>query len=118
MFSILNESNPYKMLFNCKPNYTTFKIFGCACYPLIRPYNKIKVDFRSTCYLFLDYNLHNKGYICLSPTRKTYISWHVMFNEDMFPYFVPHNKFHNQTSNTNNTFETIPPLTILQCQCN
>ena len=72
-----------------KPDYTKFRSFGCACYPLMCPYNKHKLDFRSACCLFLGYSLHNKGYIGISSSGKNFISKHVVFNEDVFSYSNP-----------------------------
>ena len=63
---LLNKS-PYTLLFHTALKYTQLKTFGCACYPLLRPYNKHKLDFKSACCLFLGYNLQNRGYIYLSP---------------------------------------------------
>jgi len=71
---VLQNKSPYVALFHKDPTYTHLKSFGCACYPLLRPYNTHKLDFKSTCCLFFGYNLYNKGYICLSPTGKVYIS--------------------------------------------
>jgi len=36
---VLKGENPYKMLIKGKPDYKKFKVFGCACYPNLRPYN-------------------------------------------------------------------------------
>ena len=60
---VLHNSNPYTMLFNKNPNYVIFKVFGCACFPLLRPYNRNKFDFHSQQCLFLGYSVTNKGYI-------------------------------------------------------
>lgn len=60
------------------------KVFGCACYLLLCPYNKHKFDFLSSLCLFLGYRAKTKGYICLSPSGKTYISRHVKLNEQLF----------------------------------
>jgi len=92
---ILQNKSPYELLFHKLPDYNTFKTFGCACYPLLRPYNKHKLDFKSACCIFLSYSVHNKGYICLSNTGKVYISRHVIFHEQLFPYDLPEYKFHH-----------------------
>ena len=34
----LNFSSPWQQLFGNSPNYMTLKVFGCACYPWLRPY--------------------------------------------------------------------------------
>lgn len=84
----LNYDNPYHMLFNKQPNYNFFKFFCCACYPLLRPYNTHKLDFLSSLSMFIGYSLGHKGYLCLSPTGKTYISRHVFFMKLFFLF--PH----------------------------
>jgi histone deacetylase 1/2 len=82
----LNFKIPYHVLFQKLPDYTTFKPFGCVCFPLLRPYNAYKFDFRSQQCIFLGYSNTHKGYKCLSPTGKIYISKDVLFNETSFPY--------------------------------
>lgn len=44
---VLQNSNPFELLYNKPPNYTDLKIFGCAVYPWLRPYNKHKFSFRT-----------------------------------------------------------------------
>ena len=53
---VLDNVSPHEKLFSSKPNYTFLRIFGCACYPLLRPYNQHKFDFKSSLCLFLVYN--------------------------------------------------------------
>ena len=112
--SVLNNNNPYETLFYRKPDYHSFRIFGCACYPLLRPYNKRKLDFRSFMWLFLGYNSNHKGYICLSTIGRTNISWHVIFNENLFPYSLNPNPFKSTNFSTNNQSSPTLPLTIIQ----
>jgi len=45
--AIFNKSL-HALLFQKELDYTMLKTFGCACYPLLRPYNKHKLDFKST----------------------------------------------------------------------
>lgn len=77
---------PYSMLFHTTPDYKFLRVFGCACFPLLRPYHSHKLDFRSQECLFLGYSTSHKGYKCLSPCGKLYISKDVLFNESRFPY--------------------------------
>ena len=79
----------------------------------MRPYNKHKLDFRSACCLFLGYSLHNKGYICLSSSGKTFISRHVVFNEDVFPYSNPQYGFLPALSTPSISPPIHPTLTVL-----
>lgn len=82
----LNFSVPYTVLFGQPPSYQQhLKAFGCACFAFLRPYNSHKLEFRSHECLFLGYSNH-KGYKCLSPSGKVFISKDVVFNETRFPY--------------------------------
>lgn len=83
---VINYSSPYYCLRNTSPDYLFLRVFGCACFPLLRPYNNHKLDFRTTKCLFLGYSPHHKGYKCLSPNGRLYISRDVKFNELYFPY--------------------------------
>jgi histone deacetylase 1/2 len=82
----LNFKIPYTVLYQKDPDYTLFKTFGCACFPLLRPYNSYKFDFRSHECIFLGYSNSHKGYKCLSPNGRIFVSKDVLFNEARFPY--------------------------------
>lgn len=73
-------------LFKHKIDYAFLRVFGCACCPLLRPYNKNKLQFRSQECIFLGYSPMHKGYKCLSSDDRIYISKYVVFNEAKFPY--------------------------------
>lgn len=62
------------------------KTFGCACYPCLRPYNQHKLQFHTTKCVFLGYSGSHKGYKCLSSTGRIFVSRHVVFNEQNFPF--------------------------------
>jgi hypothetical protein len=83
----LQNNSPFQKLFNRSPDYKFLKIFGYACFPNLRPYNKHKFDFRSQQCVFLGYSLNHKGYKCLHPpTGRIYISRDVVFHESIFPF--------------------------------
>ena len=44
--TIANET-PTERLLHVTPDYTTLRVFGCACWPNLRPYNARKLMFRS-----------------------------------------------------------------------
>jgi histone deacetylase 1/2 len=84
---VLNMKTPIELLLNEQPDYTFFKVFGCACWPHLRPYNKRKQEFRSKKCVFLGYSSLHKGYRCLHvPTNRLYISRDVVFDEHVFPF--------------------------------
>lgn len=80
-----NES-PYSLIFHKEPDYKLLKPFGCACYPCLKPYNQHKLQFHTTRCVFLGYSNSHKGYKCLNSHGRTFISRHVIFNEDLFPF--------------------------------
>ena len=108
----LNYKSPLEVLYKIKPDYTFLKIFGCLCYPHLRPYNKHKLEFRSKPCTFLGYSGLHKGYKCLDQSGRLYISRHVVFNENVFPY-NSNSKYENQnTSQINQAFPNTVPITI------
>jgi histone deacetylase 1/2 len=42
---VVGMQTPLERLLGEKPDYTFFKVFGYACWPHLRPYNKHKLDF-------------------------------------------------------------------------
>ena len=83
---VLNNKSPFEMVFHKTPEYTIMKVFGCSCYPYLRPYNHHKFAFRSQRCIFLGYSSHHKGYVCLHSSERVYISNHVVFDETSFPF--------------------------------
>jgi histone deacetylase 1/2 len=59
---ILNKTSPYEIVYGHTPDYHFLKVFGCACWPYLRPYNKHKIDFRSKNCIFIGYSLDHYGY--------------------------------------------------------
>ncbi len=41
---LLHNISPFEKLFTTSPNHSFFKIFGCACWPNLRPYNTHKLE--------------------------------------------------------------------------
>ena len=88
---VLQNNSPYFTLFQKVPDYKSLRVFGCLCYPFIRPYNSHKLQYRSIQSLFLGYSLHNKGFLCLDfLTGRVYITPHVVFDEGQFPLAKTH----------------------------
>jgi histone deacetylase 1/2 len=44
---VLDMKTPLEKLLHQTPDYTFLKVFGCACWPHLCPYNKQKLEFRS-----------------------------------------------------------------------
>jgi hypothetical protein len=80
----LRYSTPYTKLYNKDPNYSMLRIFGCKCYPLLKPYISHKLEYRSKACIFFGYS--HAGYRCLDPiTDKVYLSRNIVFYENLFP---------------------------------
>ncbi|KZV26181.1 hypothetical protein F511_06348 [Dorcoceras hygrometricum] len=77
----LGAKSPFFCLYGRRPDYSHLRVFGCLCFPCLRPYNTHKLAFRSTPCTFLGYSEHHKGYKCLHSSGRVYISRHVQFNE-------------------------------------
>jgi hypothetical protein len=87
---VLQNSSPFQKLFNLRPNYSFLRVFGCACWPHLRPYNRHKLDYRSAECIFLGYSPSHRGYKCLHlPSGRVYISRHVIFDKSLFPFSRP-----------------------------
>ncbi|CAA7029023.1 unnamed protein product [Microthlaspi erraticum] len=103
---ILHLQSPYQKLFGVAPNYDKLRVFGCSCYPWMRPYNHHKLDDRSLRCVFLGYSNTQSAYYCLHIlTGRIYTSRHVQFDESTFLFALP-------TLTEISTSDDIPPSTI------
>ncbi|GJV06742.1 putative RNA-directed DNA polymerase [Tanacetum coccineum] len=84
------NKSPFEHIFKRSLDYYFLRVFGCLCFPYLRPYNHHKIDFRSTSCVFLGYSPSYHGYRCLDiSTEHLYIARHVRFNEAQFPFDIP-----------------------------
>ena len=84
---VINFQTPFERLYHKKPEYDALRVFGCACWPNLRPYHFRKLSFRSTRCAFLGYSSLHKGYKCLDISiGRVYISRDVVFDESIFPF--------------------------------
>lgn len=91
---ILLDKTPLVVLFNQKSHYSFLNVFGCLCYPYLRPYNCHKLEPKVKACTFLDYCYRQKGYKLLSPSSRLYISKNVIFNEYQYPFIFCHLSLH------------------------
>ncbi|KAK9078295.1 hypothetical protein SSX86_002352 [Deinandra increscens subsp. villosa] len=107
---ILNNRSPFELLYNYKPEYASFKPFGCRVYPLLRPYSEHKLSPRSLPCIFLGYSAKHKGYKCLDPmASKIFITRHARFDEHSFPALCQNNESPQTNLPIANFLETLIP---------
>ncbi|XP_019087286.1 PREDICTED: uncharacterized protein LOC104727565 [Camelina sativa] len=101
---VLGDVSPYAKLFGQQPNYQKLRVFGCLCFPWLRPYAAHKLDNRSLDCVFLGYSLTQSAYFCFHrPTGRIYTSRHVRFVEESFPFAM--------SSSTITTSVSVPEVT-------
>jgi hypothetical protein len=72
---VIFYSAPLEHLFNIQPSYSSLRVFGCACWSNLRPYNQRKLQFHSKECVFLDYSNLHTGFKCLDVSSgRIYIS--------------------------------------------
>ena len=116
----LNLCSPYEKIFGYSPNYSKLKVFGCLCYPWLRPYTSHKLEPRSKPCIFFGYSLTQSAYLCYDPsTTKVFVSCHVKFVESIFPFTSTSSQEARPDSSTVNTWipqpipvSTVPPPLI------
>ena len=89
--SVLRNLSPYQKVFKKTPDYLSFRVFGCAYYLHLHPYQTQKFDFRSSQCVLLGSSASHKGYQCLhASSGHIYISRDVVFDESSFPFQFLH----------------------------
>jgi hypothetical protein len=90
---ILDYDTPIHRLLGVQPDYSTLCVFGCACWPHLRPYNSHKLQVRSIWCAFLGYSNLHKDYKCLDiSSGQIYISRDVIFDGTLFSFAELHPK--------------------------
>lgn len=108
---VISLNSPYHLLLKTEPNYLKLKIFGCLCFPWLRPYRSHKLETRSTQCVFLGYSLTQSAYLCFDPTSKRlYVSRHVRFVENIFPFLSLINSSSSPPTPIQSWF---PPVTVV-----
>ena len=115
---VLNNVSYYTKFHGRLPDYKFLTTFGCSCFPLLKPYNKHKLNFYTQKCLMISYSPIHKGYTCLDSTGKTYIARHVQFNESEFPYseLFPSTKPYSQMPSVQPnqvSFSSIPIIEVI-----
>lgn len=66
-----------------------YGFLGLGCFPLLGPYNRNKLQFRSAPFVFLGYPESFRGDRCMDvTTNKVFICRHVRFDESIYLFFL------------------------------
>ena len=108
---VIGGISPYKRLFGQAPNYLKLRVFGCLCFPWLRPYTTHKLDDRPAPCVFLGYSQTQSAYLCLNRTTgRVYTSRHVQFVENTYPFTKPTlDPFTNLEESNNHSITTTVP---------
>lgn len=111
--SMLNGKTPYEALFKELPNYDEMRVFGSLCYPWLKPYSPHKLAPKSSSCVFLGYSKLHKGYTCLDfSSGKIFISRHVLFFEQEFPFKKLNDNSAMSTPAATPTSVPLPPVPV------
>jgi hypothetical protein len=103
---VLDNTSPIERLLHTPPNYSMMRVFGCACWPHLRAYNKHKLSFRYKECVFLGYSSLHKGYKCLDrESGRVYVSRDVIFDEHVF-------SFHRDSQNSGSTHSNFSDMHV------
>lgn len=79
---MIENKSPYERLYGVLPNYDLLRVFGCACFVMLQPHERTKLEPRARLCCFLGYGVEHKGYRCWDPiSKRLRISRHVVFWE-------------------------------------
>lgn len=59
--TIIRGATPYFKLYNKEPDYNFLRVFGCECFPCLKPYAHSKLSPRSTQCIFIGYAVNAKA---------------------------------------------------------
>ena len=84
---VIQFATPLDRLFGQRPDYSSLRVFGCACWPNLCPSNTHKLQYRFKQCLFLGFSNIHKGFKCLEiSSSRVYISRDVTFDETFFSF--------------------------------
>ena len=87
---LLSMESPFSKLFGTVPNYQKLRVFGCSCYLWLKPYTRHKLQNKSARCVFLGYSATQSAYLCYDNLNdRLYVSRHVTFDENTFPFASP-----------------------------
>ncbi|WVZ18935.1 hypothetical protein V8G54_006257 [Vigna mungo] len=95
----ISYESPFTRLFGHPPDYSTLRIFGCACYVHLPPHERTKLTAQSVECAFLGYSPHQKGFLCYDPNlHRIRVSRNVIFLESVYFFANHHDSFSSPIS--------------------
>ena len=77
-----HNKSPFELLYGQTPDYSSLRVFGCACFVFLPPHERTKLQPRTRLCCFLGYGVSQKGFCCYDPISYFLrISRHVEFWE-------------------------------------
>ena len=77
-----HNKSPFELLYGQTPDYSSLRVFCCACFVSLPPYERTKLQPRTRLCCFLGYSVSQKGFRCYDPiSHRLRVSRHVEFWE-------------------------------------
>ena len=85
----LSLGSLFEKLFHTVPDPSKLPVFGCLCFPWLRPFTFLKLDPKSSPCVFLGYSLTKSAFLCFDPTLKKIFVPVMSSLRRMFPVLFP-----------------------------
>ena len=77
-----HNKSPFELLYDQTPDYSSLRVFGCACFISLSPRERTKLQPRTRLCCFLGYGVSQKGFRCYDPiSHRLCVSRHIEFWE-------------------------------------
>ena len=77
-----HNKSPFELLYGQTPDYSSLRVFGCACFVSLPPHERTKLQPRTRLCCFLGYGVSQKGFRCYDPiSHRLRVSCHIEFWE-------------------------------------
>ena len=77
-----HNKSPFELLYGQTPDYSSLRVFGCACFVSLPPHERTKLQPRTRLCCFFGYGVSQKGFRCYDPiSHRLRVSRYVEFWE-------------------------------------
>ena len=102
----IHNKSPFELHYGQTPNYSSLRVFGCACFVSLPLHERTKLQPRAHLCCFLGYGESQKGFCCYDPiTHRLCVSCHVKFWEHL--HFTSLQQFSVSSSSESPIFTNI-----------